>query len=204
MTSITEPSEDVEETPQERPSGDGPGKGGEGQDGRGPGRRWPLIASWALLVASAVFLSWSCWMFVDMRLGGAQDMARDRDRAMTAAKQQIAALNTMDARRVDQGLRSWLDASTGPLHDELKRTAGRNRQQIQRSGTSATGTVSDAALTALDRRAGTARVIATVRIEISRPGAATTVQRKRFDAALTRTAEGWKLKSLTALPAGTR
>jgi Mce-associated membrane protein len=162
------------------------------------------VASWVLVVAAALFLGWACWSFWDMRQGDVQDMARDRDRVMVAAKQQLAALNTMDAKRVDQGLQSWLDASTGALQDELKRTRAENRQRIQRAGTSATGTVSDAAVTALDRRAGTARVIATVRIEISRPGAAATVQRNRYDVALTRTAGGWRLKSLTALPANTR
>ncbi|WP_395109276.1 hypothetical protein [Actinomadura sp. SCN-SB] len=173
------------------------------QENAEPSRRGTRLA-WALVLAAAVFLGWSCWTYWDLRQGETQDMARDRDRVVIAAKQQIAALNTMDAKRIDQGLQSWLDASTGPLHDELRRTRDESRRSVQRSGTSATGTVSDAALTALDRRAGTARVIATVRIEITRPGAAATVQRRRYDAALTRTAEGWKLKSLTSLPAGTR
>jgi Mce-associated membrane protein len=174
------------------------------EGGRPPGAVGASLACRALAVAAAVFLTWACWSYWDMRQGDVQDMARDRDRAVMAARQQIAALNTMDARHVDRGLQNWLDASTGPLHDELKRTRVQSRQKIQSSGTSATGTVSDAALTALDRRAGTARVIATVRIEISGRGAAPTVQRKRYDAALTRTAAGWKLKSLTALPVNTR
>ncbi|GAA2413427.1 hypothetical protein GCM10010191_23990 [Actinomadura vinacea] len=161
-------------------------------------------ACWALVAAAALFLGWACWQFWDLRQGADQDMARDRDRAVVAAKQQIAELNSMDAKRIDQSLQRWQDSSTGALHEELKRTRADSRQKIQRAGTGATGTVSDAALTALDRRTGSARIIATVRIEITRPGAAPTVQRKRFDAALTRTAAGWKLKSLTALPANTQ
>jgi Mce-associated membrane protein len=176
-----------------------------GRDGRAARRRrGASVACRALAAAAAIFLGWSCWTFWDLRQGDMADMARDRDHAMRAAKQQIAALNTMDARRVDQGLRSWLDASTGPLHEELRRTRTQSRRQIQRAGTSATGVVSDAALTALDRRAGSARVIATVRIDITRPGAAPTVQRRRYEATLARAAEGWKLKSLTALPVNTR
>ncbi|MFC5748185.1 hypothetical protein [Actinomadura rugatobispora] len=167
-------------------------------------RSRPALACWALVATAALFLAWSCWTFWDMRQGEEQDTARDRDRAVTAAKQQIAVLNSMDARHLDQSLQRWQDSSTGPLHDELKRTRADSRQKIQKAGTSATGTVSDAALTALDHRTGSARVIATVRIEITRTGAAPTVQRKRYDAALTRTAAGWKLKSLTALPANAR
>ncbi|MFB4317886.1 hypothetical protein [Actinomadura sp. 21ATH] len=159
---------------------------------------------YVLLALSIAFLGWSCWTFWDMRQGEPQDMARDRDQAVTAAKNQLAALNTMDAKRVDQGLQSWLDSSTGPLHDELKRTRPESRQKIQKAATTANGKVVDAALTALDRRSGSARIIATVRIEVTRPGAAPTVERKRYDAALARTAAGWKLKSLTALPANAR
>ncbi|MFF5261171.1 hypothetical protein ACFY4C_19700 [Actinomadura viridis] len=166
--------------------------------------RIPAAAPWALVVAAALFLGWACWSFWDMRQGDGQDMARDRDQAVNAARAQLAALNTMDARQVDRDLQRWLDASTGPLHDELKRTRAESRQKIQRAATSATGTVVDAAPTALDVRAGSARVIATVRIQITRPGAAPTVQRKRYDAALARTAAGWKLKSLTALPVNAR
>lgn len=161
-------------------------------------------ASWAALVLAAAFFAWSCWTFWDMRQGEDQDMARDRDLAVTAAKNQLAALNTMDAEHIDQGLQRWLDSSTGPLHDELKRTRPQSRQQIRKAAGNASGTVVDAALTALDQRAGSARVIATVKIEVSRSGAAPTVQRKRYDAAMSRTAAGWKLKSLTALPANAR
>ncbi|MFI0355648.1 hypothetical protein [Actinomadura sp. 9N407] len=160
--------------------------------------------SWVLLTASMVFLAWSCWTFWDMRQGETQDMARDRDQAVTAARNQLAALNSMDAKHVDQGLQRWLDSSTGPLHDQLKRTRNDSKQKIQKAGAGAAGSVTDAALTALDQRSGSARVIATVKIEVTRPGAAPTVQRKRYDAALARTAAGWKLKSLTALPVNAR
>jgi Mce-associated membrane protein len=162
-----------------------------GQDPPPAGRSRAALACWALVAAAALFLAWSCWTFFDMRQGAQQDTARDRDRAVTAARQQLAVLNSMDARHIDQSLQRWQDSSTGALHDELKRTRADSRTKIQKAGTSAVGTVSDAALTALDHRTGSARIIATV-------------QRKRYDAALTRTAAGWKIKSLTALPANAR
>lgn len=180
--------------------------GTDGTDGLEPGHRsgGARLAGVALIVVAAAFLAGSCWVFWSAGRGDEADLARERDQVMRAAAQQIATLNSMDAGNVDESLRRWLDVSTGPLHDELGRTRVQSRQQIQASGTGATGTVVGAAVTSLDRRAGSARLIASVRIEITRPGVATTVQRKRYEAGLSRTESGWKLTSLTALAAGAR
>jgi Mce-associated membrane protein len=117
-----------------------------------------------------------------------------------AGRQEIATLNTLDPRAADAGLRRWLDASAGPLHDELRRTFAQNKRKIEQARTGAAGTVTDLAVTELDTRAGTARVIATVQVKLG----ATGLDRKRFTAVLARTGRDWKLTSLTAVPVGAR
>lgn len=69
-------------------------------------------------------------------------------------------------------------------------------------GASARATVTEAALTALDERAGTAKLIATVRVDVTpRGGGAATTDRKRLEAVLTRTGEDtWRVAALSAVP----
>jgi Mce-associated membrane protein len=103
----------------------------------------------------------------------------------------------VDASHPDAARTQWLDATAGDLHEQLKRTGTRKD-----TGTaSARATVTDAALTALDNRAGTAELIATVRVETTPgDGEPTGTDRKRLEATLARTGDGWKVTALTAVP----
>ncbi len=156
-----------------------------------------LIAS-GLAVASAAFLGWSGWMYWQSGHSSSVTFAKARDEVRLAGRQEIATLNTLDPASSDAGLRRWLDASTGPLRDELRRTSAENKQKIEQAQVAAVGTVTDLAVTELDTHAGTAQVIATVQVRLgtAEPG------RKRFTAVLARTGKDWKLTSLTAVPAG--
>ncbi|TDD79628.1 hypothetical protein E1293_22705 [Actinomadura darangshiensis] len=129
---------------------------------------------------------------------------RTRDVVLKSAREQIAALNTMDPARVDAGLRAWLDASTGALRQQLQQDEPQNRTKIGQSRTAADATVTGAAVTSLDARAGKAKVIASVQVKLALQGGSPTLQRKRFEAGTSRTPSGWKLESLTAIPAGAR
>jgi Mce-associated membrane protein len=73
---------------------------------------------------------------------------------------------------------------------------------VKQSGTSTRGEVTAAAVTELDTRAGTAKLIATVEVHLTPPAGTPTTDRKRFEADLSRTGDGWKLSALTAVPAG--
>ncbi|GAA2583246.1 hypothetical protein SMC26_22490 [Actinomadura fulvescens] len=152
-----------------------------------------------LIVAALVLLAWSGWSLYDSR-GGENDLGEDRDLVLTTGKRQVAALNSMDWSQSDAGLRQWLASSTGPLHDQLQRESAASKQKIVAARTTAVATVDDAAVLSLDQRSGTAQLIATVQIRLTPQAGQPTVQRKRYEAGLTRTPAGWKLKSLTAIP----
>ena len=164
---------------------------------------WGLVG-WAAIAAAAVFLAWSGWTGWRDEPDARSGPERARDVVLRSAREQIAALNSMDPARVDAGLRAWRDASTGALHDQLARDEPRNRTKIGQSRTTAAATVTGAAVTSLDVREGKAKVIASVQVKLALQGGAPTVQRKRFEMGTVRTPSGWKLESLTAIPVGAR
>jgi Mce-associated membrane protein len=153
-----------------------------------------------LVVAALAFCAWSGWSYRQSVHSSSVRFAQARDDVQRAGRREIATLNTLDPRQSDAGLSRWLDASAGALHDELRRTSAKNRQQAAQARTSAEGTVTDLAVTELDPRAGTAQVIATVQVRLGTTG----TERKRFTAVLARTGQGWKLTSLTAVPVGAK
>ncbi|MEU9559699.1 hypothetical protein [Streptomyces fumanus] len=160
-------------------------------------RRARVLTGAALALALA-FCGTGAWTYAQARGDDSLAYGRARDEALADGRDRLAVLTTLDAssrERARAGIQDWRTASTGPLRDELGAT-------VPRQGASARGTVTEAALTALDTRAGTAKLIATVRVEVTSAGAKTpTTDRKRLEAVLARTGEGeWKVKSLSAVP----
>ncbi|MGW0903255.1 hypothetical protein [Streptomyces sp. NPDC002853] len=154
----------------------------------------------AALLVGALFCGFSGWTYAHTRADDDLAHARARDSALHAARTHIAVLNTMDGNNVRGSLRAWTKAADGPLADELRRTGDDSAKALEQEGTSTRGTVTDAAVISLDSRAGTAKVIATVRVEVTARTGKSTTDRKRFEAGLDDSGAGWKLSSLSALP----
>ncbi|MFF2778373.1 hypothetical protein ACFVU3_26065 [Streptomyces sp. NPDC058052] len=159
-------------------------------------RRAGLLSAVAVAVALG-FCGTGAWIYLEARTDQELAFGRERDTALAEGRQRLTVLNTLDASTRESaaaGIDAWRDASTGPLRTELGRTE-------PAAGASARATVTEAALTALDTRAGTAKLIATVRVDVTpRKGAATT-DRKRLEAVLTRTGENtWRVAALSAVP----
>ncbi|GGZ32996.1 hypothetical protein [Streptomyces poonensis] len=156
------------------------------------------------LALTVGFCGTGAWTYTQARTDDTLEYGRQRDQALADGRAGIAVLTTLDAttrQRAEKSIRAWRAASTGPLREELGRTEAA-------AGASARGTVTEAALTALDTRTGTARLITTVRVEVTPAGAAgtagtkkPTTDRKRLEAVLARTGEGeWKVRALSAVP----
>ncbi|GGY46195.1 hypothetical protein [Streptomyces omiyaensis] len=164
-------------------------------------RRPRILAAGALAVALG-FCATGAWSYAQARTDQELSFGRERDTALAEGRQRLAVLHTLDAstrERAEAGVQAWRDATTGALRAEL----GRTEPAV---GASARATVTEAALTALDPRAGTAKLIATVRVDVTPRGAtAATTDRKRLEAVLTRTGEHtWRVAALSAVPvAGT-
>ncbi|OKJ93515.1 hypothetical protein AMK26_34065 [Streptomyces sp. CB03234] len=106
------------------------------------------------------------------------------------------------ARAAGDETRAYAEARDSALDAGRRHVARLSSVDAGLPGTaSARATVTDAALTALDVRAGTAELIATVRVETTPgDGRPAGTDRKRLEADLTRTGDGWKVTALTAVP----
>ncbi|WP_103350264.1 hypothetical protein [Amycolatopsis sp. CA-128772] len=162
------------------------------------------VALTALIAAAAVFAGWSGYAWYAAAHASAVTYGTARDEALATGRTLVAELNTLDYHDVNGGLGRWLSASTGPLHDQLARTDETTKKTLAANATVATGRVVDAALSELDEHAGTAKLLASVEITMAKEGTAPAVKRNRFAAALSRTADGWKLSALDQLPVGAR
>ena len=156
------------------------------------------ILTGAALALAVGFCGTGAWTYAQARTDDSLAYGRERDAALADGRAGIAALTTLDAstrQRAEQGIRAWRAAATGPLREELGGTDAK-------AGTSARGTVTEAAVTALDTRSGTAKLIATVRVEITPAGTGRpATDRKRLEAVLARTGDGeWKVRALNAVP----
>lgn len=155
----------------------------------------PAAARAAVAVA-LVFCAFGGWTYAQAEGDDSLAYAASRDTALAEGRERVESLTSFDADKPEAGLRSWLDAATGPLREELERTK-------TKGGPTTRAKVTDAALTALDDRAGTAELIATVEVATHEAGAKVPdTRRKRLEATLARTADGWKVQSLAAVPVG--
>ncbi len=172
-----------------------------------PGARgWlaePLVATaLALAVLAALFAAWSGWSVYRASNAGPPAAAQLRDQVLQAGEQGVQNFNTLDYRHVAAGLALWEQSSTGPLHTEIVAGRAQFTRQIEQTKTVTTARILDAALTALNPRAGTASVIVAVQITVTPASGSPVTKQSRLLGTLARTPSGWKLSALGQVPVG--
>ena len=170
--------------------------------GGGPQPTRRAVWTAGLLAAALLFCACAGWLHWRAHTDADLAHSRARDQALAAGRTHLATLNTIDAGHITAGLRDWRAATTGPLRDQLRRSAAKDAAALRERGTDARARVTAAALTGLDTRAGTATLIATVRISTTTRAGSPATDRKRMRAGLERTPDGWKLTSLAPVPVG--
>jgi Mce-associated membrane protein len=197
----------MDETPSPVTDGTPPAKAGEAPSAkaaRAARRGWlsdPLFATaLVLVVVAAVFAGWAGSSWYSAANAGPSASAQLRDRVLQAGEQAVLNFNTLDYRKVAQGLALWEQSSTGTLHDEI--TAGRATftRQIQQTKTITTARILDGALTSLSSK--TASLIVAVQITVTPVKGSPVTKQSRLDGQLTRTSAGWKLSALGQVPVG--
>jgi Mce-associated membrane protein len=169
-------------------------------------RRWlaePVVATaLGLAVLAALFAAWSGWSWYRASSAGPPPAAQLRDQVLQAGEQAVQNFNTLDYRKVAAGLALWEQSSTGALHAEIVSGHAQFTQQIEQTKTITTARILDAALTALNPRAGTASVIVAVQITVTPASGSPVTKQSRLDGTLARTPSGWKLSALGQVPVG--
>lgn len=156
------------------------------------------------VVAALAFAGWAGWTWWQAGNDEAIEYAQARDEVLASGRSHVKLLTSLDASDVDGGIERWLDVSTGALRDELAATDAATRKTLSEGGAVSTGRVLDAAVSELDIRSGTAKMLVSVEISTSTDGGPPTTKRNRFVAALARTDHGWQLSALDQVLLGTR
>ncbi|MGH3752092.1 MAG: hypothetical protein ACRDRP_05250 [Pseudonocardiaceae bacterium] len=127
----------------------------------------------------------------------AQRMARDT--VLQDAQQATINLNTLDFRRVQDGLRLWEQSATGSLLGQLQASRDTYSRAITDSRTTTTARVLDGAVAALDQRSGTAQVLIGVDVMSLPDGADASCVARRLQLEMRRDGTAWKVEELTSV-----
>ncbi|MFG2626345.1 hypothetical protein [Streptomyces sp. NPDC048473] len=161
-----------------------------------------VVAAIVLTVAAAGGASWGGWSWYGAAHDDSAAYAQTRDDALAAGEQAVQNMNTLDHQKLDQGLDSWEESTTGDLHKQLVDGRSGFEKQIQEAKTVSTAKVLSGAVTELDDRTGKASVMVALRITVTAPKGKPAVKESRMLGQLTRTSEGWKLSALGQAPVG--
>lgn len=155
-----------------------------------------------VVVLALAFAGWGGWTWWQAGTDDSLAYATARDEVLAAGRTQVATLTTLDAHDVDGGIQKWLAVSTGGLRDQLAATDATTRKTLADAGTVATGRVLDAAVSELDTRTGTAKLLVSVEISSVTDGSPPVAKRNRFVAGMSLVDGGWKLSALDQVPLG--
>lgn len=162
-----------------------------------------LYVAIALAVIAAACAAWFGWSWQHTTHSSSLSSAQVRDEALRQGELAVQDFNTLDYKTVGAGLDTWQKSSTGTLLHEI--TAGRSQfeAEIRKAKTITTASVLDAALTSLNEQTGRANIIVALQITVTPLKGSSTTKQTRLEGTLVRTASGWKLSSLGAVPVGT-
>jgi Mce-associated membrane protein len=156
----------------------------------------------AVVVLALGFVGYAGWTWFRAGNDDSLGYATTRDEVLAVGRIQVATLTTLDYHDVDGGIGKWLAVSTGGLRDELSATDAKTRQALKDGATVSTGRVLDAAVSELNVRAGSVKLLVSVEISSAKAGGPPVGKRDRFVAAMTRLDDGWKLSALDRVPLG--
>ncbi|KKZ73671.1 nuclear transport factor 2 family protein [Streptomyces showdoensis] len=166
------------------------------------GSRPALATALVLTLVAGGFAAWQGQSWYAAAHDDSAAYAAQRDRALAAGQQAVQNLNTLDHRRVDQGLDLWESSTTGELHRELVQGRKEFAGQVKEARTVTSARVLSGAVTELDDRAGRARMLVALRVTVTTPDDKSTDKDSRMLGELTRVDGQWKLSGLGQAPVG--
>jgi len=175
----------------------------EAEESASPESRLPqvlLTVAVALVVAAAAVAGWFGVAWVNAANDDSLDYSRVRDEVNRVGQNAIVTMNTLDYRKVDQGLKDWEAATTGALHDEVVKGKASSREAIVAAESVTKATVLSSAVSELDDRAGQASVLVALKVNVTVKGEEPKDKFMRLAGKLQRTDDGWKLYEIGQVP----
>ncbi|MGH3889695.1 MAG: hypothetical protein ACRDSZ_24550 [Pseudonocardiaceae bacterium] len=124
----------------------------------------------------------------------ARGMARDA--VLQDARQAMVNLNTIDHRRVQDGLTLWEQSAAGSLLGEVRTNRDNYARVITDSKTTTTARIIDGAVAALDEGSGSAQVLVGVYVTSQFEDGAANCVRRRVELDMRRDRDAWKVDKL--------
>lgn len=159
-----------------------------------------LIVSIALVIAAAVVAGIFGFSWLNASNDDSLAFSGKRDEVDRVARAAIVTMNTLDYRKLDEGLANWADATTGPLHDEIAGLTADKKKQLKDAKPVTSAKITSSAVKELDDRGGKATVIAAIEKTVQTANGKPQPSYQRIQATLTRTKDGWKLENLGPVP----
>lgn len=159
-----------------------------------------LAGALVLALVAAGFAAWfgfSLWQAGD---DGSTNYARARDEVNRVGVGAIKNFTTLDYTKPDEYFRNIASSTTSQLRDDLIQSKDKYRKLLVAAKARTEGTVLDSAVTSLDLKAGTAKMIAAVDATITRQNGRPTSQRRWMELGLDHTDAGWKVSKLLGAP----
>lgn len=159
-----------------------------------------LTAAVALLVAAAAVAGWFGVAWARAANDDSLSYSRVRDEVNRVGQAAVVTMNTLDYRKVDQGLKDWETATTGALHNEIVQGKKASKDAIVQAQSVTRATVLSSAVSELDDRAGQASVLVALKVNVTVKGQEPTDKYMRLSGKLQRTQDGWKLYEIGQVP----
>ncbi|MGH3940749.1 MAG: hypothetical protein ACRDTG_19355 [Pseudonocardiaceae bacterium] len=120
-----------------------------------------------------------------------------RDTALLDAQQAAINVNTLDHRRVQDGLALWERSATGAALEEFRTNREANVRTLTDSKTSSTARIREGGAVAdLNDLAGTARVLVGADVTYTAEQSSSWCVRQRLQMQMKRTPDGWKIEKI--------
>jgi Mce-associated membrane protein len=124
-----------------------------------------------------------------------------RDAVLQDAQQAAINLNTLDYRRVQDGLTLWEQSATGLVLDEVRTNRNTYARAITDAKTTTTASTLDSAVAEFNERAGTAQVLVGVDVTAQREQGEASCVRRRMQLEMRRDGTVWKVDRLAPVGA---
>lgn len=156
----------------------------------------------AVAVVAALAFAATGWFAVSWyraEHGKSLSLGMDRDNVVRDAQRSTLTLNTLDYRRVQDGLNLWEQSAAGSLLSQLRANRDTYVRAITDSAAVTTARVLDAAVASLNPGAGTAQALVGVDVTSQAEQGDPSCAHRRVRLDMVRVGNAWKVGTLTPI-----